>query len=259
MEPIIFAKAGKVLITPFNSDGTLDMAGKGVGADSIVESVHPTIAPKFQDIPDGNSDWPAATVTTGVDGKIQVTFSTYHADLHATLIGQPMASLTNKPVWALGVDYTIDATAGTVTLLATPVGDPIVRGLTGTAYTKVASGPTATQYSITGSVLTFAVSEKGKPVKVSYQRTAATATEFGLPESSTFPMVNIVIDGEARNLAGTSVQDCNILVDRAMLDGSVDFPDMKRAPGNWVITLKVVKPRGGFLPLDVIFAPNAAV
>jgi hypothetical protein len=261
MEPIIFVKAGKIMVTPFNSDGTLDIANKSVGMSSVVESVKPTIAPKTQDLPDGNSDWAAGTVSVGVDGKLQVTFTTYSPELHAALIGQTVASTTNQTMWALGVDYTIDAAAGTITLAQTPAAGtvPIVKGIDGTTYTKVASGPTTGQFSITGAVLTFATGDKGKPVKVSYQRTAATGNEFGLPVTSTLPALNVVIDGQAQNVDGTSVSDVNILIDKAVVDGNIDLPEMKRAPGSWTVTFKVIKPRGGFKPVDVLFAADVAV
>jgi hypothetical protein len=260
MEPIIFQKAGRIMVVPYNSDGTLDIANKAIIVSDAVQEVQPSISKKIQDIPDGNSDWPAAKVETGKEGKVTITTGVFPPDLFASVIGQTVAAVTNKPMWAVGVDYTISA-SNAITLAQTPAAGnvPIVTGIDGTKYTKVASAPTAGQFSITGATLTFNAADANKPVKVTYQYSAATGNNFGLPETGSNPALYVVIDGEATNKDGNNVQDCNIIIDKCMVEGDINFPQFKREPGTFQITLNVIKPRGGQKAIDVSFSPNVAV
>lgn len=102
-------------------------------------------------------------------------------------------------------EFTI--TGGTVTLSQTPVTDSqVVFALTGTRdlgqeYTKVPSGPTGNQYSISGSTLTFNASENGKKIVVWYQyTTAATANKVAIKANKFPKTVKITAEGLWRDV-----------------------------------------------------------
>lgn len=93
-------------------------------------------------------------------------------------------------------------TAGAATLANTPVTDTQVvfemTGLrdNGTEFTKVASAPTAGQYTLTGAALGFNTADNGKKVAVWYQYTTpATAKKIAIKANKFPASVKIVGEG----------------------------------------------------------------
>lgn len=68
--------------------------------------------------------------------------------------------------------FTVTITPPNSGIFATDLG--VQDGTTGANLTKVASGPTAGQYSVAGAVYTFAAADTGKAIFINYSYTVAT-------------------------------------------------------------------------------------
>lgn len=75
--------------------------------------------------------------------------------------------------------YTVTITPPSSGTFATDLG--VRYASTGIALTRVASGPTAGQYSLSGAVYTFAAADTAAAILISYEYTATSATQFQVP------------------------------------------------------------------------------
>jgi hypothetical protein len=126
--------------------------------------------------------------------------------------------------------FTVDATAGTITLPVTGIvsGSMKVYNVDvddnlGTEVAVVASAPTLEQYSITGSVLTFATGKKGaRMLVVCDYTTGATATGVKIVSGKLPKLVRITAKTKVEDKAG-NVAIKTIIVEKAKPDPNFEF------------------------------------
>lgn len=137
------------------------------------------------------------------DSKLQVTLPTVDLKMLALLAGEDLA-IAAQNVFKREV---LTIASNKVTLAETPIDGTIfvfqLQGLRdhGQEYTKVASAPTANQFTVSSKDLTFNASENNKTVVVYYQyATPATAQTVSIKANKFPKAVKIAMDGIWRDL-----------------------------------------------------------
>lgn len=137
------------------------------------------------------------------DVKLQVTVPVVDLKLLAMLAGDSLITGAQN-VFKREV---LTIASGKVTLSETPLPNDIAvfrlegQKDNGIEYTKTASAPTGTQFSISGKDLTFNASENGKTVVVYYQYTTPTTAQKISLKANKFPStVKIFMDGLWREI-----------------------------------------------------------
>ncbi|MGB9791513.1 MAG: hypothetical protein ACPLTR_02915 [Thermacetogeniaceae bacterium] len=261
MRPIIFKEPGKIVLVPYNADGTLSFTSDKVVTNvGKLVSIAPSVTINTSTLTDGNSDW-QMVFDTGRTGQITVTMATFQPKLYAALMGTSVVESASATMWAADEGYTIPTVAPyEVTLAHTPTTDGtlIVVGEDGTTFTKVATAPAAAgEFSITGNKLTFYSGDAGKAIYVTYEWSATSATTFGLPERGSRPALYVVISGLVYSDDEAAVYDTNIIIDKCKASGDIAQPTMQKEPQNWNFTLQVLQPRPGNKAVDYKFALRA--
>jgi hypothetical protein len=263
MQPIVFVKAGKLMFTKYVNGALVRSAVNSFFRNGAVQSIVQNINKKTTALPDGNSDWDAAEPETGKEGTITVNLSFMPIELYAWLMGTTVEELSNTQMWANDEEIKIpDASPFAVTLLHTPVsgGTTIMVGEDASAWAKtvsISAVPTQGQYTISAAAAVFNSADAGKSVFITYDWTALTASNFGLPKAGSSPVMECIISGEAMGEDESSLYDVNLVVDRCKATGNINPPEMGREPKPQSITLKVLKPRGTNKAVDFKFAPRA--
>lgn len=138
------------------------------------------------------------------DSKLNVTLPQVDLKMLALLAGEDLAVAAQNTFKR----EVLTVAAGKVTLQETPLDTNLIfvnqlsgiRDL-GQEYTKVASAPTATQFTSTAKDITFAASENGKTVVVFYQYATASTAQTVSIKANKFPKaVKITMDGIWRDL-----------------------------------------------------------
>lgn len=260
MRPVVFKEAGKIMLVYYNPDGTLSRTPTNIVSNiGKVASIAPSVTWNTSNLTDGNSPWDMHFDTTQT-GQIVVTMSEFQPKLYAALIGTKTEIKTNKILWAIDEEFTIEADA-TVTLAHTPKTDGaiVVIGGDGTEFTKAETGPTAGQYTIATNKLTFATEDVGKAVFVTYEWEASDVLNFGLPAKGSRPALHAVVSGLVSSADGVTNYYTNIFIDKCKATGDLASPQMGREPQPWNFTLQVLPPRPGIKPVDYDFAPSVTV
>lgn len=135
---------------------------------------------KTKDLEGGDAAFPYGTMITSAAGSVDITEGTLDMNVFQAQTNNAVQYGVSATAWAIDEQTVIPATPFTYSLLqaATIVAtvDPIIRFLDGTGtFTKVASAPATTQYSIVAGLITFAAADTGKSVTIDYQYTVATA------------------------------------------------------------------------------------
>lgn len=260
MQPIYFQKAGKLMLTKYVNGVPVRSAANSFFRNGAVQSITPSVSVKTTELPDGNSDWPAAEVDTGKEGAMTVNLSFMPIDLYAFLMGTTVDSLTSTPMPVVDEELTIPSTSPyTVTLSHAPDTTRPVMLVDGnaSAWALVSSAPAQGQFMVSATTATFNSVDAGKPVFITYDYTALTAKSFGLPKSGSRFAMECVISGEATGEDESTLYDSAIIIDKCKATGNINPPELGREPKPQSITLKVLKPRGGNKAVDFRFAPKS--
>lgn len=260
MQPIYFQKAGKLMLTKYVNGVPVRSAENSYFRNGAVQSIVPSITVNTTELPDGNSDWPAADVDTGKSGTITVNLSYMPIELYAFLMGTTVEDLTSTPMPVIDQELTIPSVSPFEVNLghAPDTTRPIILvGQDASAWTKVASSPAQGQYAISASTAIFNSVDAGKPVFITYDYTALTAKSFGLPKSGSRFAMECVISGEATGEDESTLYDAAIIIDKCKATGNINPPELGREPKPQSITLKVLKPRGNNKAVDFRFAPKS--
>lgn len=260
MQPIFFSKAGKLMLTKYVNGVPVRSAENSFFRNGAVQSITPSINIKTTELPDGNSDWPAAEVDTGKEGTVTINLSNMPVELYAFLMGTTVDSLSSAPMPVVDEELTIPSTSPyTVTLSHAPdTTRPIILvDRNASAWTKVSSAPSQGQFMVSGTTATFNSADAGKPVFITYDYTALTAKSFGLPSSGSRFAMECVISGEATGEDESTFYDVAIIIDKCKATGNINPPELGREPKPQSITLKVLKPRGNNKAVDFRFAPKS--
>lgn len=255
MRPIIFNKAGDIVLVKYNAAGTLDLTdpSKFVAANGVIESIKPSIETTTSDLPNGNSDWPLGPFDTGRKGSIEVNMSSFQPNLYAALMGVDKASESTQNFWKVNEGGTIpSAAAYTVTLNnAVVVGGVItVVDNTGSPFASVASGPASGQFTVATDTLTFNSVDAGKEIFATYQYATLTSEKLSLPASGTRLALHAIISGQAMSEDGTATFDFNVTIDKCKATGAIAPPPQQRQPAGWKFDLQVMEPRSGQNVMD---------
>jgi hypothetical protein len=263
MQPITFAKAGKLMLTKYVNGVPTRSAENSYFRNGAVQSIVPSVNVNTSALPDGNSDWDAAELDTGKEGTITVNLSFMPIDLYAWLMGTTVEDLQNTPMPVIDHEILIpEASPFVVTLPHSPdTSRPIILVDAGaSAWVKTASVsavPTAAQFTISAAAAVFNSADAGRSVFLTYDYTALTAKSFGLPKSGSRTALECVISGEALGEDESTYYDAAIIVDKCKATGNINPPELGREPKPQSITLKVLKPRGNNKAVDFKFAPRA--
>ena len=263
MQPIYFQKAGKIRFTKYVDGVPTVSSANSYFRNGAVQSISQSINIKTSELPDGNSDWPAAEVDTGREGTITINLSMMPIDLYAFLLGVTVESLVNTPMPMIDEEIIVpDASPYAVTLPHTPdtTRAIILVGQDASAWAQtssVSAVPTARQYTISAAAAVFNSADAGKSVFLTCDYTALTAQSFGLPKSGSRFAMLCEIQGEATGEDESTLYDTAIIVDKCKATGNINPPELGREPKPQSITLKVLKPRGTNKAVDFKFAPRS--
>lgn len=259
MRPVIYPRAGKIILVRFSAGGTLDLTNPEnfIGANGTVQTITPSVEIATTDMADGNSDFPMGVYDTGKNGTIQVTMSSFQPRLYAALMGTEKVDETNQNMWAAEEEKTIPDSAPFDVKLDNVVaadGTIVVLNNDGSPLVSVDAAPATGQFSVSADTLTFNSTDAGTAIFVTYEHQAPTSERIYLPSSGSRPVLHAIISTLATSEDETQEYNANIIVDKCKATGAMSPPPQQREPQPWNFTLRILKPRGGYNPVYWRFA-----
>lgn len=242
MQPIVFNKAGKFMLTKFK-EGKPDAlkAASCFFRNGVVQQITPNISINGTPIPDGNSLWDAANLDTGIEGTIAVQLGYMPTELYAFIMGDTSQKNQSLDFPYVDEEYTVpEATPYTVKLKNTPTADGIM-------VVDVHNIPIVP--NLVGDVLTFTAGDAGKAVYVSYYAAKTGVERFGLPKTPVRPAYQLIVVGEAVGEDDT-LYEVATTVDRCKVLGNINPPSQGGTPEPITITFTILKPRGDLRAVD---------
>jgi len=176
----------------------------------------------------------------GSDNQIQYT--NYHSptakfsaklpliDDNIVAVKTGASNVTGAQTNAYDDTFTVDATAGTITLPVTGIVAGTLKVYNvdtddnlGTEITAVASAPTLEQYSITGSVLTFNTGKKGtRMLVICDYTTGATASGVKMISGKLPKLIRITAKTKVEDKSG-NIAIKTIIIEKAKPDPNFEF------------------------------------
>jgi hypothetical protein len=260
MKSVIFNKSGKIAMTKYVSGALSHVKDNMCLRNGTVERIRSNVTLNTKDMPDGNSDWPMGVYDVGKDGRIEVTMSSYNPGVHAFLLGVTISSIASRNMRENDEELLIPSAAPyTEELEHTPNDNitPILVDESDTEFTNVESSPATGEFLISSNEITFSSADAGKNVFLTYDWTAATADELGLPKSGNRPTLYAAISGEALSEDESTTYDTNVIVDRCKAIGDINIPEQAREPQPWTFTIRVLRPRGNNKAVDYLYAEQS--
>ncbi len=242
MQPIVFNKAGKFMLTKF-SEGKPDSLKPAscFFRNGVVQQITPNISINGTPIPDGNSLWDAANLDTGIEGTIAVQLGYMPTELYAFIMGDTSQKNQDLDFPYVDEEYTVPETgAYTVKLKNTPTAD----GVMVVDVHNATLSPT-----LDGDTLTFTAGDAGKAVYVSYYAAKTGVERFGLPKIPVRPAYQLIVVGEAVGEDDT-LYEVATTVDRCKVLGNINPPSQGGTPEPITITFTILKPRGDLRAVD---------
>ena len=249
MQPIVFNKAGKILLKKFvngipSMDGSLSRMG-------VVQQITPNITIDGAPIADGNSFWDAANLDTKISGTMAVQLGYMPTELYAFIMGDESEILATVDFPVIDEEIIVpDKAPYEVDLKHTPTADGIqLVDIHNKPFTKETTTPATGKYTLTGGKLVFDESDAGKALFATYYYSASNVTNFGLPKTPVRPTYQLVIVGEAQGEDET-LYEVATTVDKCKVLGSINPPQQGGTPTPVTITFTVLKPRGNNRAVD---------
>lgn len=247
MAKLIYKKAGNIELIRRSDNVRFLAAG-------VVESIEPSISGKATTLPDGNSNWDME-FSNGMEGQVVVNLSTFQPKLYAGLMGATYSensSYAIRHITTVGVPAVTPFTVDVGTIEGTPAADPVpvVHDANDSPFVKVSNAPAAGQFSVSGSVFTFSSANAGAELTLAFD-VSTTADKMELPSELNRPKFQMAIAGKAvlADDEGTSKADAMIF-DTVSVTGDLKPPARKKEPVGWSFTMKILKPRAGYKPVD---------
>lgn len=250
MQPIIYPRAGKIILRKYATSGAL--SNNFIVGNGTVESIAANVNIATTELADGNSDFPMGVYDTGKSGQLVVTMSSFQPELYAALMGTVIKEMTDTELWAADQEISVpEDTPYTVKLSHTPKDDGtfVLVNRDASPFVKVDSDPAQGQYSVSGDIVEFNSADAGIGVFLTYEWIANKASLMSLPAIGVRPVVQAIVSMEATDDEEINVYDANIIVDKCKATGDINQPTQQRAPQNWSFTMQVLKPRGGYNPI----------
>jgi hypothetical protein len=263
MQPIYFNKAGKLMLNKYVDGVPVRTATTSYFRNGVVQSIQPSATINTSPIADGNSMWPAANPDTSIEGSVTVTLGFMPAELYAFIMGDTTQELTNEPMPEIDYEIVIpEASPFAVTLPNAPdlTRSIILVGSDASAWAKTASVsavPTTGQYTVSAAAVVFNSADAGKPVFITYDYTASTVTNFGLPKTPKRANYELVVVGEATGEDNTLYKVVTT-VDNSKVIGQIPLPTQGGTPQPITLTFSVQKPRGQKRAVDYKATPITA-
>lgn len=278
MQPIVFNKAGKFMLTKFEG-GKPDSLNPDncFFRNGVVQQITPNISINGTPIPDGNSLWDAANLDTGIEGTIAVQLGYMPSELYAFIMGDTSEDLDTAQFPVVDKEITVpdgvkvDAGGNPegvnieLDLGQEPTnGKIMIVGVDNTAFTlfepKNAGGDAVDfdnetheigtgEYYIDGEILYFSVDDAKKQLFISYYYEAEDVHNFGLPKTPVRPAYQLVIVGEAVGEDDT-LYEVTTSVDRCKVLGNINPPSQGGTPEPITVTFTILKPRGNLRAVD---------
>ena len=256
MQPIVFNKAGKILLKKYvNGVPTME---KSLSRMGVVQQITPNISINGTPIEDGNSLWDATNLDTGIEATIAVQLGYMPTELYAFIMGDESKVLTTAKFPVIDEEIIVPETSPyEVTLKHTPNADGVqVVDIHNTAF-KADKTPAEGEYILAEDKLTFHEDDAGKALFVTYYYSASNVTNFGLPKTPVRPAYQLVIVGEAQGEDET-LYEVATTVDKCKVLGAINPPQQGGTPTPVTITFTVLKPRGTNKAVDYMAVPIEA-
>ncbi len=282
MQPIVFNKAGKFMLTKF-ANGKPDSLNPDscFFRNGVVQQITPNISINGTPIPDGNSLWDAANLDTGIEGTIAVQLGYMPSELYAFIMGDTSANLEKAQFPVVdkeitvpdGVKLDIDGNPEGVNIELDLGQEPtdgkiMIVGVDNTAFTLFEPPEEGTsgspqvfdntnethvigtgEYYIVEDTLYFSVADAKKQLFISYYYEAEDVHNFGLPKTPVRPAYQLVIVGEAVGEDDT-LYEVTTSVDRCKVLGNINPPSQGGTPEPITVTFTILKPRGNLRAVD---------
>jgi len=250
LRPVVFKEAGHIGLWQYKTDGTVDQtdASTYLGANGTVESITPSIEFSGTEVKDGNSMFPMGDYDESIAGKVDVKFNSYQQKLFAGLIGSTVTDETGENMWRIEEGKTVPPSGVyTVTLDKTVAtgGTIIIVDNSGSPLASVASGPAASQFTVSGATVTFNSADASKEVFCAYEWTPTDTEKVELNEAARRPFY-AVVGGKVLSEDETATKEINILFDKCKATGNITPPAQQKNKEGWTISLKILKPRSGY-------------
>lgn len=178
-------------------------------------------------------------------GTLEIVTSRFQYGLAQAATGATVTTGTSVTMQAIGERKTVPAeSVYTVTLSnATTCVDASVKVYyadTGVLLTTDVT-PAAGKYSIASGVLTFAVADAGKDIKVDYQYTAATGDLVAVLTNGIIPVTKITLANEFSNQDGATMREA-IFVHKAKASGDLEHSESRGNPAKHTLTFNLMDP-----------------
>jgi hypothetical protein len=260
MQPIYFNKAGKFMLNKYVGGAPVRSATTSFFRNGVVQSIQPNVTINGSPIADGNSMWPAANPDTSIEGSVAVTLGFMPPELYAFIMGDTSQELTNEPFPVIDHEEVVpESSPFAITLPHAPdtTRSIILVGSDASAWAKTASVsavPTQGQYTVSAAAVVFNSADAGKSVFLSYDYTASTVTNFGMPKTPVRANYELIVVGEATG-EDNSLYEVAVTVDKAKVLGQINLPTQGGTPQPITLTFSVMKPRGTKRAVDYKATP----
>ena len=216
----------------------------------VCDSISKKKSLKTYDIPDGNSNYPAATLTEGVEDTVGIGLNTLTDATLAFVQNTEIkkAAGTIKEFAQVVVPYEDPYEIAT---LGKIVGEPTVLDSEDVPFTIAteATEPTTNEFKVTAGTseepdkITFSADDAGKSISLVYVFEAKEVTSYDEDENPINPVLQIEIIHETLSRDSTKRYKNNSIISRAQLTGDIDQTFKKQA-GTTTLSFKTVKPAG---------------
>lgn len=207
----------------------------------------------------GNSLYPFDTMDKERTATVKFTNNEFDADILAALSGATVTRAGSTEVQISKESGTIPGSVSyTVTLAkaatAVTATDHVYYADTGVEFTRVASGPTAGQYSISSGVLTFAAADASKAIYVDYRYTVTDGDLASILTTGTIPVCQINYVVPYKDKSGNNMK-MTITIFKAKATGKLDMNFQRGNPATFDLEFEILDPElsSGKL-VDVSFA-----
>lgn len=267
---LVFRRAGHFIAIPYQQNGLPDYKRMYNSKVGIVQQIQRNFSRNTIDLPDGNSDYPAAQYITTQEGTNTITMSTYDPELEAIMAGAEVleGETANSAMWELAnfvvpetgeAEYTFPDNK----VPSRPDEAFVLKDIYGNTFEATGSGADIGEgkyfYDSGAKKLVVSDTYAGQTLYLSYEYTGADVYEVAYKENPSRAVFQFIIVGTVLNLDESKEYKVVIVYDRCAVTGEITPPVQSTDPSSgWTMTVNVLKPRDGRKPVDIKFEGLAA-
>lgn len=265
----LFTKtAGRFMMQPTDSS---EKIVKSIIPSVVVESITFSTTATMEEIPDGNSPFPAAEYVTEETGTASIVINTIDPILEAHQRGLEIVPLTETDkmtilregykIPAKGEESATDITLKLNNTLPDPIGLLEIVGADGVAYEKVnGTGTLATgKYQVKDGEIVFATADAGKGIEVSYEFLPKSGVKLVKIEGSVAGNVRLVL---TNTYVATKHMPLKFAT-QVVIDQAQPNTDSEKAwqetPAGTTIEFSINRPRAGYNAYEIYYADGTTV